>query len=229
MGLFLAITSVIGKSQDEVVNSLANYASSVRGGLQLADNIDADTPNACFIEERNNNTSIYYPNGYLEWDESSQFISKELNTSVFSFHIHDGDFWMYMLYKNGELIDQFNPVPAYWDDKLSEKEIELWKGNPLVIANAIPYIQPAGIDKYLVRWNLEEEDPPKAYISDEFTQEDWQLIDFMTKLKLPIPLDEDGEPNGQIYKLWTNQLKLTNRQPRSVVKVRGKKPWWKIW
>lgn len=229
MGLFLAITSVIGKTQNEVVNSLANYASSVKGGLQPADNIDSETPNACFVEEQNNNTSIYYPNGYLEWDESAKFISKEINTTVFSFHIHDGDLWMYILYKNGEIIDQFNPIPDYWDENLSEEEIEGWKGNALAIAKAIPSIQPADIGNYLVRWNLEEEETAKAYSSDEFTREDWQLIDFMRKLNLPIPLDGYGDPKGQTYKLWTNQLKLTNRQPGSVVVVRGKKPWWKFW
>lgn len=30
-----------------------------------------------------------------------------VHTSVFSVHVHDSDFWMYALYRRGELIDQF--------------------------------------------------------------------------------------------------------------------------
>jgi hypothetical protein len=54
---------------------------------------------------------------------------------------------------------------------------------------------------------LEKEDIPKAYPTDEFAQEDWQLLDFMKKLKLPYPIDDDGNPKGQVYKLWTSQFK----------------------
>ncbi|MBX2924363.1 MAG: hypothetical protein KF746_19330 [Chitinophagaceae bacterium] len=94
MGTFLAVSSVIGKTQSQVVSSLTNYAKSVNGGLQQEDNINSETPNSCIIEELNSNTSVFYPDGYLEWDDSSKYISKELNTAVFSFHIHDGDLWM---------------------------------------------------------------------------------------------------------------------------------------
>ena len=115
MGTFLAITSVIGKTKSEVVNSLTHYANMVDGGLQQEDSMNAGTPNCCIIDEVNGNISILYPGGYLEWDDSSQFISKELQVPVFSFHIHDGDLWMYVLYNNGNVVDQFNPVPDYWD------------------------------------------------------------------------------------------------------------------
>jgi hypothetical protein len=75
-------------------------------------------------DEENGNVSVFYPNGFVEWDESSAYISKELKTTVFSFHIHDGDFWMYILYNNGQIIDQFNPIPDYWDENISDEEME---------------------------------------------------------------------------------------------------------
>jgi hypothetical protein len=231
MGNFLAISAVIGKTKIEVVNSLTNYAKSVDGGLQQEDNIDSNTKNCFIVGEANGNTSILYPDGYLEWDNSSEFISKGLNATVFSFHIHDGDLWMYVLYHNGQLVDQFNPIPDYWDDNFSEVEIASWKGNAQTIANHIAYIKVGDIDKYLVRWDLEEEGTSKAYPTDEFVKEEWQLVDFMNKLKLPYPLDDNGNPKGQTYKLWTKQLKLETQPTKAGIKQKTKesKPWWKFW
>lgn len=230
MGHFLALSSIMGKTQNEVVNSLANYASSVNGGLQQENAINSDTANCCIVEEVNGNTSILYPDDYLEWDDSAEFISRELNATVFSFHIHDSDLWMYVLYNNGKIIDKFNPVPDYWEDNLTEEEINSWKGDVQVITQFIPYIKPDEIDKYLVRWDLEEEEPSKAYPIDEFVQGEWQLTDFMKKLKLPYPIDDDGNPKGQTYKLWTNQLRLATQSAHTNIKRnKNEKPWWKFW
>lgn len=209
MGNFLALSSIIGKTKNEVITSLTNYAISVNGGLQEESNIDSSTDNCCIIDEENGNVSVFYPNGYLEWDDSSAYLSKELNATVFSFHIHDGDFWMYVLYNNGQKIDQFNPIPDYWDETISDEEMESWKGNANILAHYLKNVKPSDIDKYLVRWDLEEDETEKAYSTDEYGQEEWQLIDFMNKLSLPYPLDDNGNPKGLTFKLWTKQLKLT--------------------
>ena len=206
MGNFIALSGVIGKTESEVLTSLKNYASSVEGGIIRDDTLDAESDNCCIIEEANSNTTIFYPYGYLEWDASSEFISKELNAAVFSFHIHDGDLWMYILYHNGQVVDQFNPIPDYWGEDLGEDEIESWKGNASAIAKYVPYINIKDIENYLVRWDLEEEEDTKAYPTDESGKEEWQLVDFMTKLKLPYPIDDDGKPKGHTYRYWTNQL-----------------------
>jgi len=206
MGTFLSLSSIVGKTKNEVVNSLTNYAKSAGGGLQQEDIINSDPVdywNYCIIEEANGNTSVLYPDDFTEWDDSSKFISKELEATVFSFHIHDGDFWMYTLFHNGFIVDQFNPIPDYWDDNLSKEEIDSWKGNAQTIAKFIPSIKASDIDRYLVRWDLDDEQDSKAYPTDEFIQEDWQLIDFMNKLKLPYPVDEDENPKGQSFKFRT--------------------------
>jgi hypothetical protein len=230
MGHFLALSSVVGKTQKEVVNSLANYAISVNGGLQQENDINSDTANCCIVEEADGNTSVLYPDDYLEWDNSAEFISRELNATVFSLHIHDSDLWMYILYNNGQVIDKFNPVPDYWEDNLSEEEINSWKGDAQVITQYVPYIKPSEIDKYLVRWDLEEEEPSKTYPTDEFAQDEWQLTDFMKKLKLPYPIDGDGNPKGQTYKLWTSQLRLETQSTRTNFKHnKNEKPWWRFW
>jgi hypothetical protein len=205
MGMFLSLTSVVGKTQNEVVNSLTNYAKSVGGGLKK-ENLSIDNDNCCVIEEAIGNTTIFNPYAYLEWDKSSEFISKDLNAPVFSFHIHDGDLWMYVFFVNGEIVDQFNPIPDYWDDSISVEEIESWKGDASILVKYLNNVKQLNIEKYLVRWDLESEENGKAYVDDEFTNEDWQLLDFMKRIGLPYPLDENGNPKGQIYKLWTKEL-----------------------
>jgi hypothetical protein len=230
MGNFLALSGVIGKTHNQVLSSLTNYAHSVGGGILQHNNLNYNNDNCCIIEEANGNTTIVYPDGYLEWDNSSEFISKELNAAVFSLHIHDGDLWMYLLYNNGKLVDKFNPVPDYWDENITDEEIKSWKGDASNVANYVYYIRPKDIEKYLVRWNINEAESTKAYATDEFTQEEWQMVDFMTKLKLPYPLDDKGNPKGQTYKFWTEKLRVNPSAKTFNNNTKTKnKPWWKFW
>jgi Asp-tRNA(Asn)/Glu-tRNA(Gln) amidotransferase C subunit len=234
MGMFLSLTSVIGKTQNEVVHSLTNYAKSVGGGLEK-ESLSIDNENCCVIEDGNGNTTIFNPYAYLEWDKSSEFISKDLNAPVFSFHIHDGDLWMYVFFVNGVTVDQFNPIPDYWDENISEEEIESWKGNAAIIVKYLSNVNQVDIEKYLIRWDLDAEETEKTYPDDEFTNEDWQLLDFMKKLRLPYPLDDNGTPKGQVYKLWTNELRIkiqpssANANKPTETADNAKKPWWKFW
>jgi hypothetical protein len=200
MGLFLALSGVIGKTHNEVVNSLTNYARAMNGNLHPEK--DLDTYTSCIIEEAYGNTSIQYPDDFLEWDASSAFLSKDLNAPVFSFHIHDGDLWMYILFYNGEIVDQFNPVPDYWEGEVTEEEFESWKGNANTVTKYVTYTKPSDIDNYLVRWEHNREENIKAYPGDRHFRGDWQLLDFMKTLKLPYPVDDHGAPKGHTYKLW---------------------------
>ncbi len=145
--MFISLSGVIGKMQNEVISSLSNYARQANDGLKPDKSITSNDQNCCVLQELAGNTSILYPYGYVEWDESSAFISKELNTTVFSFHIHDGDFWMYTLYVIGGVVDKFNPIPDYWDEEISEEEFESWKGNANLIAELIPGLNQKSIKK----------------------------------------------------------------------------------
>ncbi|MEO8148234.1 MAG: hypothetical protein ABI723_11375 [Bacteroidia bacterium] len=235
MGLFLSLSGIIGKSSGSVINSLANYAKSVNGGLQPAA-IDNEHENFCVVKEANGNSCILYPFHYTEWDNSSKFISRELQAPVFSCHIHDEDLWMFVVYNNGEVVSQFNPVPDYWDDNISQKEIDKWKGDANTVCKYVRNCKPADIEKYLKRWNLDDEPLEKAYKEDEFTLGDcWQLIDFLNKLGISYPLDNEGNPTGQVFKLWTSQLKLEASEPKQAIQSKNNpaqnksKPWWKFW
>jgi hypothetical protein len=110
---------------------------------------------------------------------------------------------MYVLFKDGEMIDQFNPIPDYWRE-LDDRERQKWNGNAAVVAQCVPGLSAAQVANYLVRWDDEifgSDDRKKAYPTDEyFYGSDWQLVDFMKKLGLDYPLGEGGEPRGDTYR-----------------------------
>lgn len=224
MGTFLSLSGVIGCTVPNVMAGLQKYAQIHGGGLEQAA-LASDHGNFCVAGEMNGNTSVVYPSGFLEWDEASAFLSLELKAPVFSFHIHDGDFWMYVLYVNGEVADRFNPIPDYWDEDPGDEEFSLWKGNPDVVAQYVKSIKRNAIANYLVRWDPDAEEDRKAYPGDEFGYEDWQLLDFLRKLKISYPFDNDGEATGTVYRLWANGLPLQTVTPPSG----REKPWWKFW
>ncbi|WP_276483458.1 hypothetical protein [Paraflavitalea pollutisoli] len=239
MGMFLSMTSVVGKGQEAVAGSLANYMQSAGGGL-AKEELPLRDEHCFVILEENGNTSIFHSFDFMEWDEASTFISKDLATPVFSFHIHDGDLWMYNLFVNGVEVDRFNPLPDYWEENLDTEEIASWAGDATVVAQYVPGLSPVAISNYLVRWDLESDGVEKAYEGDVYGQEDWQLLDFMRKLRLPYPLDEQLKPLGDTYKGWTKELRIKIQPPRKaatevasaprvIVHAVAKKPWWKFW
>jgi hypothetical protein len=59
------------------------------------------------------------------------------------------------------------------------------------VARHWPFVRPDDIANYLVHWDLDDENPGKAYPDDRCSYNDcWQLLDFMRKLGLPYPLDD---------------------------------------
>jgi hypothetical protein len=59
---------------------------------------------------------------------------------------------------------------------------------------------PESIGNYLFDWDLDDEDPDKAYPDDEFPFNDcWQVTDFMRRLGLIYPVDDHGKPSGATY------------------------------
>jgi hypothetical protein len=205
MGLFLALSGVIGAEATDVKNVLSDFAQSQNSGLELAEG-STDAPNIGVISRNGPNTTVVYPYEFFEWDDASKFLSEKLGRPVFSLHIHDEDLWMFILFLNGKEIDWFNPVPEYWEDDLPIEEKERWKGNASLIAELIPSVNIDAIAKYLVEWNLDDEDPKKAYFDDEFTNCDcWQMCDFMKKIGLEYPIGNDGSIRGDTFRFWIKE------------------------
>src|SRR3954471_13374628 len=119
MGLFLAMSGVIGAKREAVEVALREFADTRRGSLRQAPR-SAEDPNTLVLLGDDSRCSVLYPWGFLEWDEASRYLSSQLGVPVFSFHIHDEDLWMFVLYEEGEQVARFNPLPEYWDDGISD-------------------------------------------------------------------------------------------------------------
>ncbi|MFN6106761.1 MAG: hypothetical protein ACK5EA_20225 [Planctomycetaceae bacterium] len=199
MGLFLSMSGVVGASQADVAAALRDYAAAHGGRFEQTTNRSASWE-VLIIGEADGHVTVVYPGNFFKWDEAAAHLSRSLDVPVFSFHIHDEDLWMYLLFVAGEVVDQFNPIPDYWDDSLSDEERTQWAGNPAAIARWCPQVPETAIRQYLVPWDLEDETPGKAYEDDESAYGDcWQLVDFMRKLRFSYPFTADGQPVGDTY------------------------------
>jgi hypothetical protein len=178
------------------------YADA-RGGTFDEANLTAEDDGCLVVSEGLGGVTALYPYEFMDWDDASQHLSKQLQESVFSFHIHDSDLWMYLLYDKGALVDQFNPIPGYWQ-KLSDDERSSWRGNVSEVVKRVPGLKPTDIANYLVEWRAENRESiprKRAYPSDRFYYgDDWQLLDFMAKLELEYPIDDRGAPHGTTYR-----------------------------
>jgi hypothetical protein len=201
MGEFIAMSGVTGCTRTDVVRSLEEYASSKGGLMEQASPQKEPFDHLVISGGEDGRVTVLYPDNFLGWDEASSFLSVSLGAPVFSFHIHDGDLWMYALFVNGEAVDHFNPIPDYWSEEVSPEERSLWAGDAEVIADIWKGVDASSIEKYLVTWDLDEEGSSKAYNSDKFPYNDsWQLMDFMEKLGLSYPIDDKGEIHGDWYR-----------------------------
>jgi hypothetical protein len=201
MGEFIAMSGVTGRTRSDVVRSLEEFALSKGGLMEQASPQKEPFDHLVIAGDENGPVTVLYPGEFFGWDEASSFLSVSLGAPVFSFHIHDGDLWMYALFVNGEAVDHFNPIPDYWWEEVSPEERSEWMGDADVIADVWKGIDATSIEKYLVTWDLDEDEPGKAYESDQFPYNDsWQLTDFMEKLGLSYPIDDTGEIHGDWYR-----------------------------
>jgi hypothetical protein len=196
------MSGVVNGDEDSVVDALRAYAEDHEGMLENAD-LTTEDDGCLVVSSGAGGVTILYPGDFFDWDSVSKYLSLNRGRPVFSFHIHDGDLWMYSLFDDGEIVDKFNPLPAYWQE-LEDDERLSWQGNATVVARQVPGLAPENISKYLVQWNDEVFDSAarkKAYPTDHFFYgDDWQLVDFMGKLGLDYPVDDRGVPHGVTYR-----------------------------
>lgn len=238
MGLFLSASGVFSPDSEAIRGAISSYVASIGGTFEPRAGT-TDDRNIGVMQSTPSTTTILYPDGFTGWDDLSKSLSAHLNTSVFSFHIHDGDLWMFTAFKNGQEVAWFNPLPDYWGD-IDDEERTRWSGNAESVAALVPGLSPASVARYFRPWT---EDVlaarQKAYEGDEFpTGVDWQLTDFMRRIGFVWPLGQSGEPTGETF-----YLKIRRRRPPSgatanpappsssplPMKREPTKPWWKIW
>jgi hypothetical protein len=202
MGLFVSMSGVVGANEDEVAAALDRYADAHSGSLE-PEELTSNDDGCLVLSEGLGGVTVLYPGDFLGWDDASSYLSRELNRPTFSLHIQDGDLWMYLLFDRGQIVDQFNPLPDYWQE-LDDAERQTWRGNAVEVAKRVPGLSPDTISKYLVPWSddiLEADEIKRAYASDQHGYgSDWQLLDFMAKLGLDYPVDDRGVPHGATYR-----------------------------
>ena len=203
MGTFLSMSGVVGADEDSVIAALEDFTGRRRGSIVEAPDLTVDDEGCLVVTTDAGGVTLLYPRNFMQWDECSAALSRTLGKPVFSFHIHDGDFWMYQLYESGSIVDQFNPVPDYWGE-MDDDDPNAWCGNAEEVARCVPGVKPEQITNYLIRWRIEmlgASTVQKAYPTDKYGYGcDWQLVDFLQKLGFDFPLGDDGSPMGTTYR-----------------------------
>jgi len=227
MGLFLAVAGIGGATEPSVENALAGYASQHGMRFEHSESVSMDGAGQLVMSAASaGGVSVLFPSDFMEWDDCAAHLSKSLKAPVFSFHIHDGDLWMYVFFVSGAGTDWFNPLPEYWDDDISEEERRKWAGRASMVSEHWPGVRKEQIEKYLVHWDLDKvyDEKKKAYQDDEHHfGEDWQLTDFMRRLGLKYPMDGQGKAAGKVFRF------SQGARPERITATPGPKPWWKFW
>lgn len=179
MGLFLNVL-IVKDSNEENVRQVLEKMGSKNSGWNLI-------PEDCKYQENSSGTAVLLNEMCASYDGLPRILSEELDHPVMSCFIYDGDFWGYSLYDNGAELDNFNPIPDYFED-VSEKERQQMAGNSHLIAEYFN-VEESKIKNYLQEWTdelLDSEEKLRAYEDDEFCiGEDWQMADFMKAIGFP--------------------------------------------
>lgn len=238
MGLFLSASGVLSSNGEAVRDAISSYVASIGGTFEARAGTMEDR-NIGVIQSTQSTTTVLYPDGFTDWDDLSKFLSEHLRTPVFSFHIHDGDLWMFVAFEGGNEVAWFNPIPDYWRD-VDDEERARWSGNAESVASLVPGVSPSSVAGYFCPWTEDVLSAgQKAYDDDEFPiGADWQLTDFMRRLGFVYPLDQSGQSTGETFYLKLRRQRpasgaTTNPEPQPTPswpkKGKPPKPWWRIW
>lgn len=179
MGLFLETAILPGCAEEQVRTALA--------ALEGQDGLGQLKAAECQIKAQNGGVSVLFNEYCAGYEPFARALSAQLGRLVLYLYIYDEDFWGYFCCENGEFLDEFNPMPDYFED-VSEAERQRVAGSSQLIAERFQ-VPAAEIERYLTSWSggvLDADELPKAYDGDEFTLGDcWQMADFMARLGYP--------------------------------------------
>lgn len=179
MGLFLETAVILDSTEDEVRAALSELESrNGQNGMQLK---AAD----CEVIEQNGGVSVRFNEYCAGYTPLAQALSARLNRLVLFLYIYDDDFWGYFCCENGELLDEFTPMPDYFEG-ITEAERQRMSGSSALLSKRFR-VPEADIAGYLIPWDAGIwEEGRKAYETDTYNAGDcWQITDFMDKLGYP--------------------------------------------
>lgn len=192
MGLFLQTAILPGCEVSQVREAVEN----------VADWMDTLDPTQCSYRQLESGSIVLFNEDCCGYEELAIGLSEKLPFPVLLLYIYDGDFWGYYLYEKGKELDQFSPMPDYFED-CSPQEMQRCAGDSALLARYFS-VEQGSIERYLRQWTPDMaaqygEDEEKAYPDDEFGQCDcWQMADFMKKLGFPYAFDGEEESEQTI-------------------------------
>jgi len=201
-------------TSSEVCRCLEQFNENIKGTYKITKEQSGDNILHIFESFKGNvlvklGESHFYADKYLE------FISKSLlKPALFLFQGSD-EFWYYELFIKGNMVDTMysnlnididrKKTPGIYKEKNGSPDTlaQYWSCNKAIIENY-----------YRNRGDLNEHElNKKAYPEDEFTfGDEWQIIDFMDKLNIKYPFNENGKIllNGINYFMDNKYCQLEN-------------------
>jgi hypothetical protein len=206
------MSALVGVSLDALERYLPEYARA-KGGI-----FEVGTPAVAALEEEGDvyalgtltggpsAATVQLPAGFctgVGGEQLSRNLSRHFQGPVFHFVL--ADFWCFVLFDKGEEVSRYHPMPAHWEAhgiSFGEGERRQWKCEPEAVARA-GRVTVKDVECYLVPWDeaMLQGEEQKAYPGDLFPYGPAQFLDFMRKLGLPCPYNEDGTPSGKRFRL----------------------------
>ncbi len=217
MGAFWQTALLPGQTPDKIKDCVTEIAAAhPEMGLE---------PDLCFFHAYEGGTGVLFNDDTIGYDSLADALSRKADGAVLLLYIYDDDFWGYFFYENGRELDQFSPVPDYFDEQV--KTPTRYAGNPALIAEYFG-VSEEEIKNYFIPWRLTEEEKTEghtamadsdqtAYPQDECCYGDcWQIADFMEKLGCPW---EAFDAEGAADLMFAEQPPQPAPQPRPFVRV----------
>lgn len=217
MGAFWQTALIPGQTPDKIKDCVTGIA---------AENPEmALEPDSCFFHAYEGGTGVLFNDNTIGYDTLADALSRKAACAVLLLYIYDDDFWGYYFYENGQELDQFSPVPDYFDEQAMPPA--RYAGNPARIAKYFG-VKEEEIKNYYMPWRRTKEEKAQghtdeadsdqtAYPQDEHCYGDcWQIADFMEKLGCPWEaFDEEGAADS----IFAQQPPQPEPQPRPFVRV----------
>lgn len=140
--------AAVVQAAKEIISSRAYVSPEKNGWVSLYDKL-SETPDP------------------REIDRIAHDLTVRITGGLFTFVLHDGMF-VYHLFDDGDLRDEYSSDPSYFGGLVSEEERKRWAGRPTVVAGyCAPGKQPADVEAALGRGHLLREGGFGAAVSAE--------------------------------------------------------------
>jgi hypothetical protein len=204
MGLKLRLHLFYKVDPAEVYEALSECYEDHGWPLQVIQQSQSrDAPHELWLHERDGDWTVLDSHGGWEWEmrrKAQLHVSRVLHTTGVLVWVVDGDYWVYELFADGVVLDDF--TQDAWDDELWIPETGS-HGDPALLARQFPWIRLEDAAAYLVRTPTRVDEqgekdvdwaeyqrldvPPRP--GDEFTRfDECAALDFLRLLGIRVAL-----------------------------------------